>query len=186
MKKVIIVITFFSLLCGCKHQSSDKGPYNLSILTKLKSSEESSYLSSDNYNESHDIFLTESRRFSLKLRYDIEQSNIVLDTINDHYNFGYTDEEKNQISDFVANYYFITKEKLEVLFPPQYVKASFWKFFYKDRYVIKLYESDSDLQNDNSRDFVYDFINGYLFLVRYDANRILGRDIASSILYFDK
>lgn len=184
MKKFLISVTIFALLFGCRHQSSDKGPYNLSILTNLKSSEESLYLSSS-HKETYHLYLVESRYISIDVRYDIQPKDYVLDAIHDTYEYGYTEDEEKQIADFVSDYYFITKEKLETLFPPQFVRASF-KPFTKHGYVLKLYGSESDIRNENSRDFVYEYANGYLFLIGYDANRILGRDVTSCVTGFQK
>ncbi len=185
MKKFLISVTIFALLFGCKHQSNDKGPYNLSILTKLKSSEESSLLSSSHRNwEQCDLWLVESRFVSIDIRYDNQQKDYVLDTIHDTYKYGYTDDEEKQIAEFISDYYFITKEKLEILFPPQFVRASY-KPIWDHGYVLKLYASESDIRNENSRDFVYEYAGGYLFLIRYYANRILGRDVTSCITDFD-
>ncbi len=183
MNKFIIVITFLSILFGCRHQSIDKGPYNLSILTKLKSSEESLYFTSFQKKTYH-LYLVESRHISIDVRYDVQQKDYVLEAIHDTHKYGYTDDEEKQIADFVSDYYFITKEKLELLFPPQYVRASS-KLFTEHGYMLKLYGSESDIRNENSRDFVYEYAGGYLFLIRYYANRILGRDVTSCIIEFD-
>lgn len=187
MKKFLIGVTIFTLLFGCKHQSSDKGPYNLSILTKLKSSEESSYLSSSQRKRgTYHLWLVEDRYVLIDVRYDIQQKDYALDVIDDTHKYGYTNDEEKQMAEFVSDYYFITKEKLETLFPPQYVRASHQWLFMEHRYVLKLYGSESDIQNENSRDFTYEYVNGYLFLVSYDSNRVLGRDVTSCVTRFQK
>lgn len=185
MKKFLIGVTIFTLLFGCRHQSSDKGPYNLPTLTKLKSSEESLYLSST-HKKTYHLWLVESRYISIDVCYDIQQKDYVLDAIDDTHKYGYTDDEEKQMEEFISDYYFITKEKLETLFPPQYVRASHQWLLGGNRYMLKLYGSESDIRNENSRDFSYEYVNGYLFLVRYDSNRILGRDVTSCVTRFEK
>ena len=94
----------------------------------------------------------------------------------DFYASNYTDShskdvdtlEKQHVIDFFNSYYFITKEKLTLLFPPEFVKAEYMS---RNCIIIKKYYSQYSNKNDESYyKFTYGYYSGYLFLTSYKNN----------------
>ena len=166
MKNTTFLLLNVILLCSCSF-SSNKGPYNLSILTKLKSCEESALYFS-NYNNYRRIRFDSQEFWNVNLCYNSQYKNII---VNNYYNDDstYNPNLFENVSNFLNDYYFIYNEKLEKLFPPESTIAKS-RMLSEGCYYIKKFDSEVDvIQDENYLLFKYTFERGYLFLKYFRA-----------------
>ena len=179
MKRVAFLVLNISLLCSCD-LTLQHGPYNLTILTKLKSCDES-VLYFDNYNKRCVLRFDNQEFWNVNLIYNSQKKNIV---VNYYYNDDstYNPNLFEKVSNFLNDYYFISNEKLEILFPPENTVA-INRTVLKSYYTIKKFESKNDrIQDENYLYFEYTFDKGYLFLKYF---RALGKSNANYQFQFD-
>ena len=157
------------------------GPYGVKFFDELKSKSESHSL--HEYNEVGTIY-SWGTKFSVKMTYNLDTENIEANEISPDLNTVNNKDSENFAKVFLDNYYFITLEKLSVLFPPENVDASYQKP-YKNRILIKTYNSENDKNNNNYHCYIYSFDFGFFFLQSY-SYFVNGRFSSNSEIIFNK
>ena len=157
---IIFLISCF--LFSCKDKS---GPYRVGLLTQLKSSNDTFCLV--DYNRHHHIGRN-GHFWSFQMIYNSDQKNIIAcNFIEENSNITYDEKEEEITKEFLNNYYFITAEKLSMLFPVKSVSA-FYKDFSKNSIYLVKYDSIEDKKNNTYHNFSYLFEDGFLFLRNYE------------------
>lgn len=160
--KRLIVFIFAIILCpSCAY--SKKGPYKVEPLTRLKSENDSLYLS-EYYNQCWFAFNNTNDMTSVIMKYDIENKNIVASNFDEKKTQNYDQNEIEYVKSFLDTYFFITKEKLPIVFPVEEVSAEVFVF---PTIIIKKYNSNNDKEEKNFHRFEYGFRDGFLFLASY-------------------
>ena len=156
MNAKILLLSMF-VFSSCRYDFT--GPYKVGELTNLKSENDSLFLK--NYNHYGTIYAND-KSYNVQLKYDENQKNIIL--------FNFLDQipkDTQEKSSFILNsYFFITSEKLELLFPVNNVRASYTSLVSHSITIKKFAENENE-KNRNYEKFEYVFEDGYLFLRHY-------------------
>lgn len=161
-QKVVLLFLLPLFLSSCASQK--KGPYKTTALTLLKSKEEiQSYR-----NKVSASVTTRNVEFTIDIVPNPDIYDYVVDEIKAIPEEQDDDKEKEAISSFLSTFYFITKEKLVLLFPVNSVSAGYVKQFYpRNQIYIKKYDSETDRKRQNYHYFVYSLWDNYLYLYSY-------------------
>ena len=152
-------------LSACSKQNA------LKLLNELRSENESSSL--EVYNRNHTIKVNDEIRY-ISMIFNEEEKNFIMTSYSDTNQIQIASSDRQIVEDFFNNFYFITKEKLSVLFPLNNIK---YESLSRNCIVIKKYDSKSDYYYT----FKYGNYKNFLFLESYKDNII---DDYSTYLFF--
>ena len=160
MHKIKLWLIGLIALSSC--YSSNKDLYHVRKLSKLKTIDES-YIFDGYYHSSKFYAVNES--FNIDIKYDSNLKDMIF-TPFDTLESDTFKEDKINATNFLSNYFFITSEKLNKLFPVDMVKTEKSSII-KKTIIIKKINSEQNNQDNDFEHFEYMYKEGFLFLYHY-------------------
>ena len=164
-KKILFMLVVLSLN-SCNFFSN--GPYRNKILDNLGSCKDIGFR--DNFSYSCSITCNQEY-FNLEMIYNTETKDFIAKdfTYSGHEKAKDTDENISIAENFLNTYFFLTKEKLENLFPANDSNLSFGNRMLTTK-EIEIYRYTTDLDRENKTYFLYHYtlVTNYLCLKTFN------------------